>query len=406
MHLIDSPGATISGQFTDGDAGAGVPATVLWSKYMNMLQAELKAILDAQGLTPTVGDDTQVLQAIQAMIGGIPATGNAIINGDFWLAQRTKSRQFSNASGTLSGYVCDRWLCAADTGTGTGVATFSRQAHGVGTTPIVGAPKYFLRWGQGTASVGAPSVEQRIENVMDWDTGKATFKIWLRATSSIDVTVKLTQKFGAASGGSQNQNIGTPGVFAVTTVWQPFTYTVDLPSISGKTLGTAGNDCLAVVLLGPVGQTFTLEMSRAQLEHGAFASEFQARPLSKEILLCQRYYEKSYELEMDPGDSSAGNMVGASFGQYQTQTSGVRFSELERKFSVPKFSTPTVTWYSPGTGQGGANEITEGIHSLNSVIAVVGTTFPSRTSTGYPALASAPSTNGISGGHWTAESEI
>lgn len=403
MHRINSPGATIDGKFTDGNAGTGVPATVLWSQYMNMLQDELEAILDASGLTPTIGDDSQVLQAIQSMIGGIPASANAVLNGDFWIAQRTKSRQFSVASGTLSGFVCDRWLCAADTGTGPGVATFSRQAHGVGTTPIIGAPKYFLRWVQSTASTGAPSIDQRVENVMDWDTGKATFRIWLRATASIDVTVKMTQKFGATSGGSANQNIGTPGVFAVTTVWQAFTYTVDLPSISGKTLGSAGNDNLTIALLGPVGQTFTLEASRAQLEHGAFASDFQPRTLTQELDLCRRYYEKSYELEMDPGDSSAGNEVGAKHAIYQAQGLGTRFPGLEERFAVEKRVTPAIVWYSPGTGAGTPNAIRDGIIGD---LAVVGDNFPSRRSTGYPSLANAASTTQIAGAHWTAEAEI
>lgn len=399
MHRINSPGSTIDGKFTDGNAGTGVPATVLWSQWMNMLQDELEGVVDAAGLTPTIGDDTQLLQAIQAMIGGIPASANAIINGDFWIAQRTFSRQFSVASGTLSGFVCDRWLCAADTGTGIGVATFSRQAHGVGTTPIVGAPKYFLRWVQSTAATGAPSIEQRVENVMDWDTGKATFRIWLRATSSIDVTVKLTQKFGASSGGSANQNIGTPGVFAVTTVWQAFTYTVDLPSISGKTIGTAGNDNLTIALLGPVGQTFTLEASRAQLEHGAFASDFQPRTLTQELALCRRYFEKSYDLEDVVGTNVE---TGARHALYQSQSLGTRFPALEERFAVEKRVVPAIVWYSPSASFN-PGKISNGIAGD---VDVVGDNFPSRRSTGYPSLASAPSSTIISSAHWTAEAEI
>jgi hypothetical protein len=56
------------GWFTGGSPGAGVPATILDSDWLNTVQAELIAILTAAGITPTKGQDAQLLAAIDALI--------------------------------------------------------------------------------------------------------------------------------------------------------------------------------------------------------------------------------------------------------------------------------------------------------------------------------------------------
>lgn len=70
MHKINSTGATIDNEFTDGNPLTGTPATVLPASYMNTLQRELLAILAAAEITPNVSVDNQVLQAINSLIAG------------------------------------------------------------------------------------------------------------------------------------------------------------------------------------------------------------------------------------------------------------------------------------------------------------------------------------------------
>jgi hypothetical protein len=43
------------------------------------------------------------------------------------------------------------------------------------------------------------------------------------------------------------------------------------------------------------------KLSQVKLEKGTVATPFVARPFSEELALCQRYYEKSYNVDVDPG---------------------------------------------------------------------------------------------------------
>ena len=76
MHKIDSPNATATNEFTDGDPGLGINATEVWSKILNTWQRELVAIVAAAGISLDDEDDTQVFQALMALFG-VSLSGNA-----------------------------------------------------------------------------------------------------------------------------------------------------------------------------------------------------------------------------------------------------------------------------------------------------------------------------------------
>ncbi|WP_034410972.1 hypothetical protein [Derxia gummosa] len=59
--------AGTAGWFTDGDAGVNLPPTVLVANFLNMLQAELLAVLTAGAVTPSKTNDAQLLAAMQAL---------------------------------------------------------------------------------------------------------------------------------------------------------------------------------------------------------------------------------------------------------------------------------------------------------------------------------------------------
>lgn len=73
--------AGTQGYWTKGDPAQGIPATVMDQDFFNMLQGELKAILDAAGITPDKADDAQVVAAIQSLISA--AGGGASSSEDF-----------------------------------------------------------------------------------------------------------------------------------------------------------------------------------------------------------------------------------------------------------------------------------------------------------------------------------
>jgi hypothetical protein len=117
------------------------------------------------------------------------------------------------------------------------------------------------------------------------------------------------------------------------------TCTVDgTPRAKGATFTlTAATD--AAVRM--IGGTFT----DVQLELGTIPTPFERVPISDELVRCQRYYEKSFPLDMTPA-SNTGSFVGAS--QIVAQATSVAF-DLTIPFLVAKRVTPTVATYSPNT---------------------------------------------------------
>ena len=72
MHRINSPGATASNEFTDGDPVTGIPATTVWSKWLNTIQREIANLVEGFGLTLDPADDTQMITAISAALAAVP----------------------------------------------------------------------------------------------------------------------------------------------------------------------------------------------------------------------------------------------------------------------------------------------------------------------------------------------
>ncbi|NBF12840.1 hypothetical protein [Pseudomonas sp. Fl4BN1] len=59
--------ANASGEFTEGNPGAGVAATLLKAAWLNAIQRELVQLVEGAGLTLDAADDSQILKAIQAI---------------------------------------------------------------------------------------------------------------------------------------------------------------------------------------------------------------------------------------------------------------------------------------------------------------------------------------------------
>ncbi|SEC24433.1 hypothetical protein SAMN05216178_3957 [Pseudomonas saponiphila] len=59
--------ANALGEFTEGNPGAGVAATLLKAAWLNAVQRELVHLVEGAGLTLDAADDSQILKAIQAI---------------------------------------------------------------------------------------------------------------------------------------------------------------------------------------------------------------------------------------------------------------------------------------------------------------------------------------------------
>ena len=228
-------------------------------------------------------------------LNGGPLAGmrNRIINGNFDIWQR-------GTSFTLNEYGADRWIHGR---VGT-THTVTRQAFTLGQTDVPGEPEYFCRTVvSSVAGAGNYAVlEQRIESVRTFAGQQVTVSFWAKADASKPIAVELLQSFG--TGGSPSAEVTAIGVTKTTlsTSWQKITVTATVPSISGKTIGTNGNDSLALNIWFEAGSTYnartdslgqqsgTFDIAQVQIEPGPVATPFERRPIGTELALCQRYF--------------------------------------------------------------------------------------------------------------------
>jgi len=226
--------------------------------------------------------------------GGPLVFRNKLINGGFDIWQRGTSQ-------TSAGYGSDdRWLNENSGST----KTASRQTFTIGQTDVPGNPRYFSRTVV-TSVAGSTNYvfkSQRIEGVSTLAGQTATFSFWAKADAAKNIAIEFNQFFG--SGGSPSATVNEIGVttFALTTSWQRFSATVNIPSIAGKTLGTNNDDFISPRWWFDAGSSYnsrtnslgqqsgTFDIANAQLEAGSSPTPFEQRPVGMELGLCQRYY--------------------------------------------------------------------------------------------------------------------
>jgi hypothetical protein len=224
---------------------------------------------------------------------------NAIINGNFDVWQRGTSQ-------TTSGYgSADRWGSYI----GTTTQSVTQQTFTLGQTDVPNNPKYFYQnvVTTGSTSASYSQLSQRFEGVSTFAGETVTLSFYAKADSSKNIAIEFYQYFGSGGSPSSPVNAIEVTTVALTGSWAKYTVTADIPSISGKTLGTDGNDWFGLVIWLDAGsdwnartnslgnQSGTFDIAQVQLEKGSVATEFERRTYGEELALCQRYYEVGSE---------------------------------------------------------------------------------------------------------------
>jgi hypothetical protein len=257
--------------------------------------------------SPTEGmvtylDDTDAFEywdgsAFTSLVSSSGAATNAIINGAFEINQRNFT------SNTTNGYGFDRWVNFASGGT----VTQSSQAFTLGAAPITGfeSTNFYRNLVSGQSASNHLSVLiQPIESVRSFAGQTITVSFYAKAGSGTPkIGIELSQEFG--TGGSPSSIVSTSTTApTISTSWVRYSATVNVPSISGKTIGTNGDDSLKLILWfsggtdfnarsGSIGiQNNTFDIWGVQLEAGSTATPFRrnANSLQGELAACQRYY--------------------------------------------------------------------------------------------------------------------
>lgn len=286
---------------------------------------------------------------------------NKIINGNFDFWQRGTSQ-------TSAGYASDdRWFNIHSGSS----KTHSRQSFTVGQTDVPGNPKYYSRTVV-TSSAGASNYViklHRIESVYTLSGKPATLSFWAKADSTKNIAIEFVQYFG--TGGSPSSIVTGIEVttYALTSSWQKFTVTIDVPSISGKTIGSNGNDFFALYIWFEAGsdwdsrtnslgqQSGTFDIAQIQLEENYSATKFDERHIGTEFDLCKRYFQKTYDLDVFPGTITQNGRRIA----YLTNSSNLDHVIVTPwDLSVEMRGQPAVVFYSPITGTANRVRMTSG----------------------------------------------
>ena len=322
--------------------------------------------------TPTFNDVT--LSSING--NAISGTRNKLINSAMEIDQRNAGA--SVTLNNISGFAVDRWVSAASGGSGTGTATIQRIADApVGFSSSL---RYTVTNAKTPTGGDGFYITQAIEgqNIIDFAYGTASAKT---VTLSFWVKSSLT---GTFSGSLQSLNsISTYRTYLFnytvnsTNTWQYVTVTapgdtVQVPTQNntvgyqinfdlgtGSTFRTStlnswvtGNfvaSSSALNLISTNGATF--QLTGVQLEAGSVATPFERRSYGAELALCQRYYEKSFNVEVAPANGGTATSFVTEEGFSAAVSTNRLGSGTVVRFAVTKRASPTITKIGNSSGQ-------------------------------------------------------
>ena len=331
---------------------------------------------------------------------------NVIINGNFDIWQR-------GTSSSVTTYLADRWKSG---GTGS-TKLITRESFAVGQTVVPNNPKYYARTVisvAGSAAGDNVNIHQRIENVSTFAGETITLSFWAKADSNKTIVAEFTQYFGTGgSPSAPNFNVANISI-NLTTSWVQYTLDVDVNNISGLTVGTDGNDYLRIMFWFAAGTTYdartnslghqtgTFDIAQVQLEKGSYATNFELRSESKELALCQRYFEKTYNTDVAPATITNEGRIFGRQDVVATTTTMSGHNMLNGYFKVTKRGNPTMTSYNPVTGTVG--ELRDEFNSNNYTVDFFYQ--PSEVGFGGVFTVTAIDSNKKLALHWTADAEL
>jgi len=290
---------------------------------------------------------------------------NRIINGAMVIDQRNAGASVTVTSSR--NYYLDRWTVFAQTG-----SKLTIQQNAGSVTPPVGFTNYAgITVSTAVSPLGAADqymFEQQIEgyNVADLNFGSANAKT---VTLSFWVRSSLTGTFaGVICNGAEDRTYPFTYTIASANTWTQASVTI-AGDTTGTWLTTNGSGLRLKLNLG-TGATYsgtanawtsspyitsvtgtvnlintvnaTWYVTGVQLEVGSTATSFDYRPYGTELALCQRYFQRSYDIGTATGTSFNSNY---EVPAYFIGTGNFGFV-CGKTFPTAMRGTPTVTVYS------------------------------------------------------------
>ena len=310
---------------------------------------------------------------------------NRIINGAMVIDQRSAGASSTASVANAVTYVtCDRWAYVASQ-----ASKFTIQQNAGSVTTPAGFTNYLGITSSSAYTVSSSDFFLLRYNIEGFNTSDLAFGTANAKTITLSFLVysSLTGTFGGAIGNSAN------------TRTYPFSYTVSVANtwtqisitIPGDTTGTwvgatngiglkaswslgtgstysgtagswAGSEYYsstgATSVVGTNGATFYI--TGVQLEKGSTATSFDYRPYGTELALCQRYFEKSFDIGTAVANSVSNTTGGAAVALNSSalRTQPITFQVAKRSnavtvnfYNATQPASPTAnqwTWYNSG----------------------------------------------------------
>ena len=436
--------ATSGGLISTGDTSgqlqlqtAGTTALTISSAQAISLTNALPIASGGTGSTTLAGANIATTNSSTQSINSANTFGfkNRIINGAMVIDQRNAGAAVATPTSGSYQFILDRYSYAVNT---TGKVTFQQAS----ATPAPSFGNYLAITCSGVVSSYAAGdyyyFTQPIEgyNTYDLMYGTSSAKT---TTLSFWTYSNLTGTFGGAF------------INNATNRSYPFTYTISSANtwaqvsitVPGDTTGTwvgNTNGCGLRVCWGlGVGSTYSgtagswssnyyvtasgittnllsstsnyLYITGVQLEVGTQATSFDFRDYGRELMLCQRYFEKNAAQGTAPqqGLGPSGQVYGGGLTAYSTT-----YARAPRiRFAVVKRTAPSITFYRSSVAQGGTVDGQfswyNGSAWLSSTSTVLIDSTTQDNEFGVELASSSSYTGGYSylwGGTWTASAEL
>ncbi|WLB24946.1 hypothetical protein QIH85_23995 [Bradyrhizobium japonicum] len=331
----------------------------------------------AQGLS--AAQQLQGRQNVYAAPFDAMAYNGLQVNGTCDVNQMTTGGSSFTVANNVAAYICDAWRAAVNhVG-----ATFSAQQYltggpagipcAVGLNLTAGA---FTSWSPSDLTILLTHIEGYRCRRLAWGTANAqpvTISFWVYAVAAGTATLAVRN---ATNDRSYLKDLAVPAA-----VWTYLSLTI--PGDTAGTWETANGTGMQVSLCFGVGSQYQGTNGQwnagnflgtpttslgffASVNNSAFItgltihpgsegpsaarSPFIQRPFDQELPLCQRYFEKSYDVGIPPGTVT-------TVGQYLTFLTTLPSNSFAFyatvPFKVPKRAAPNVTLYSPVNGTAG-----------------------------------------------------
>lgn len=293
-----------------------------------------------------------------------PSFRNLIINGDMRIDQRNAGSVVTSATNV---YLTDRWQL---------------QINGTTNTPsfqqVTDAPtgfQYSLKaTSNGSETLptnGAVTPRQRIEGFNSahllYGTSNAktvTISFWVKSSLTGTWTISIINgSFSRSYIAEYTINSANTWEYKTVTItgdtagtWNTDNTTgliVQFPVDTDTILDATPNAWLAGNyrttsgsnrLLGTSGATW--QVTGVQLEVGSTATDFENLPYDVSLARCQRYYQKSYNIDVAPGSNT-------TVGQFDHNFLNLgNYGSVNQRFGIAMRTNPTMTAYSPAGASG------------------------------------------------------